>query len=259
MVQAFQVLSSGGNIITANYQQNLEEAADIPRVTAFLDQTSIEAEAFALKSVIGLFQQFALKKRFGDGALDDMTTDLTREINAEIGGRFIKNYSAQAVGLTQFDTTIPAGAAYSEVQHRTAYALRMADAEAELIKNAGRGTIKVMIVGREHAAVVRGLDGFSLLSDGNSLGAHIFGMYKGITYIRVPEEALLSAKLGIGLYTGAHPLESAGVFAPFMPLTITQLSPEKPNPLSDQKAAATMAGIKVVVPQYATKFDIIST
>lgn len=248
-----------GHQVLASYQQNLEEATDIAKMTSFLDQTDITAQAYALKSTMGLFQQFALRKQFGDSALDEMTLDLTREINAEIGGDFIRAYSANAVGTTTFDKTIPVGAAYSEEQHRRAYALRMADAESTMISNAGRGTIKVMIVGREHAAIVRGLDGFNLLSDGNSLGAHIFGTYKGVTYIRVPEQALLDSKAGIGLYTGAGALESAGVYAPFMPLTVSNWSVEKPNPLMDQKAAATMAGIKVVVPAYATKFNIIES
>ena len=245
----------GADAIWADYQQNLEEAADIRRITSELDSTSIEAKPYALKGVMGMFQAFALKKQFGDSALDDMTMDLTREINAEIGGDFIRKYVSNAVGTTTFSLTIPTNT--SEIEHRKSYALRMSDAEAVMVGNVGRGAIKVMIVGREHAAIVRGLDGFNLLSDGGSLGAHIFGTYKGITYVRVPEEALLAAKSGIGLFTGASPLESAGVYAPFMPLTV-QSSPLGPNPLTEQKVAATMAGTKVVVPGYATKFNIVA-
>ncbi|PJF38144.1 MAG: hypothetical protein CUN55_18505, partial [Phototrophicales bacterium] len=158
------------------------------------------------------------KKAIGDSALDDMTLELTREINAEVGGDLIAKYVASAVGTTTFSKTVPT--AISEKQHRESYAFRMADAEDVMMSNAGRGAIKVMIVGRSHGALVRGLDGFQLLSDGGSLGAHIFGIYKGVTYIRVPEQALLDANAGIGLYTGASALESAGVYAPFMPLTI---------------------------------------
>lgn len=248
-----------GEKVFASYQQNLEEAADIPKVTTFLDQTSIEAKAYALKSTIGIFQQFALKKTFGESALDDMTMDLTREINAEIGGDFIRSYSANAQGTTEFDRTLPVGAAYTLREYYQNYMIKMSDAENVMMGNVGRGVIKVMIVGREHASIVKNIDGFKVLSDGGSLGAHIYGVLDGVTYIRVPEQALLDAKAGIGLYTGATPLESAGVYAPFMPLTITQLSPEKPNPLMDQKAAATMAGTKVVVPGYATKFNIIAS
>lgn len=244
------------NQVYASYQQNLEEAADIPKIQAFLDSKQVKAKAYALKSVIGMFQQYTLKKRFGDSALDELTIDLTREINSEISADLINQYQAVAQGTTQFSLTIPTN--ISERQHRESYAFRMADAEQKIISNAGRGTVKVMIVGSEHAALVRGLDGFQLLSDGNSLGAHIFGIYKGVTYVRIPDSTLMAAKSGIGLYTGASPMESAGCYCPFMPLTVTQLSPEKFNPLADQKAAATMAATEALVPQYCTKFDIVA-
>jgi hypothetical protein len=250
------VAPQAGDKIFASYQQNLELAEDIPKIQAFLNQKLVKAKAYALKSVIGMFQQYTLKKRFGDSALDEMTMDLTREINSEIAADLIRQYLVGAQGSTNFSLTVPAG--ISERQHRESYAFRMADAERVMIGNAGRGTVKVMIVGTEHAALVRGLDGFQLLSDGNSLGAHIFGTYKGVTYVRVPDSSLLGTKEGIGLYTGASPLESAGCYCPFMPLTVTQLSPEKVNPLADQKAAATMAATAALVPQYATKLDLVA-
>jgi hypothetical protein len=244
-----------GDIIKVDYTQNLEAMADVPKIDHFLDSTDVDAKPYALKAVMGLFQMFELKKRIGDSAIQDVATDLTRSINNEIGGDFIRQYDAIAGGATQFSLTAPS--AVSEHDHRRSYAYRQADAEADLISRAGRGTIKVMIVGREHAALVRGLDGFNLLSDSNSLGAHVFGSYRGVTYVRVPEENLLAAKKGIGLYTGSSPLESAGVYAPYMPLTI-QDSSLSPNPLNQQKVAATMAATKVVVPQYAVRFDVVA-
>jgi hypothetical protein len=244
-----------GDKILVDYFQNYEEMADVPRIDHFLDSTDVNAKPYALKAVMGLFEMFELRQRLGDSALQDVATDLTRSINNEIGGDFIRQYDSIAGGSTSFSLTVPS--AVAEYEHRRSYSFRMADAEADLISRAGRGTIKVMIVGREHAALVRGLDGFNLLSDSNSLGAHIFGTYRGVTYVRVPEEALLAAKKGIGLYTGSSPLESAGVYAPYMPLTI-QDSPLSPNPLSQQKVAATMAATKVVVPQYAVRFDVVA-
>lgn len=241
--------------ILVDYYQNYEEMADVPRISQFLDSTDVSAKPYALKTVMGIFQMFELRQRIGDSALQDMATDLTREMNNEIGGDFIRSYTGVAQGATQFSLTAPANV--SERDHRLSYAFRMADAEADLITRAGRGTVKVMIVGREHAAVVRGLDGFQLLSDSNSLGAHVFGIYKGVTYVRVPEQALLDAKRGVGLYTGSSPLESAGVYAPYMPLII-QDSPLSPNPLTQQKVAATMAATKVVVPQYVVNFNVVA-
>lgn len=240
--------------IYVEYQQNMELASDLPKMTSFLDQTDVEAQSYVLKTVVGMFQQFALKQQFGDSALEDTAMDLTKEINAEIGGDFIVKYLAAAQGNTNFSLTQPAGV--SEKLHRESYAFRMADAEAVILGNAGRGTIKVMIVGREHAALVRGLDGFNLLSDGGSIGPHIFGTYKGVTYVRVSEDALLAAKAGIALYTGSSAIESAGVYCPFMPLTVRSAPANNNNPLQDQTVAATLAATKVVVPQFITKFTV---
>lgn len=245
-----------GDIIRVDYLQNYEEMADVPQIDHFLDSTDVNAKPYALKAVMGLFEMFELRQRIGDSALQDVATDLTRSINNEIGGDFIRQYDSIAGGTTTFDRTAPS--AVSDYDHRRSYIFKMADAEDDLISRAGRGTIKVMMVGREHAAIVRGLEGFQLLSDSNSLGAHVFGTFRGVTYVRVPETALLAAKSGVGLYTGSSPLESAGVYAPYMPLTI-QDSPLSPNPLTQQKVAATMAATKVVVPQYAVRFDIVAT
>ena len=126
------------------------------------------------------------------------------------------------------------------------------------MSNSGRGVIKTVIAGHLHCAKLRGMDGFNLLSDGGSLGAHIFGTHKGVTYIRVPDESLLDKRAGLGIFTGAKPLESAGVYAPYMPLTIGA-SPLGPNPLTEQKVAASMAGTKCVVPAYVTNFNIAVT
>jgi hypothetical protein len=42
----------------------------------------------------------------------------------------------------------------------------------------------------------------------------------------------------------------------FMPLAVTGTIPQAPNPLISQKAAAVWAGVDVLVPQYATRFNI---
>jgi hypothetical protein len=253
---------ANGVKVFASFQVNLEDAADIPRMTSFLDSTIIEAHAYALKSVVGMFQQFALKKQFGDSYLDDLVVDLTKEINAELGGDMISKYSQSFASgggsATTFSKALPSGAAYTEKMYRENYALRLGEVETKMIESSGRGTVKVMIVGRNHAAFVRNLEGFNVLSDGATLGCHIFGTYKGIVYVRVPEEQLLGSDEGIALYSGASALESAGVYAPFMPLTIVNKPAGGANPLLDQTVGATMAGLKVVVPAFIQKLDLVA-
>ena len=249
---------TAAKVVTAAYQQNLEEAADVAKISTFMDSTMIEAEAFALKSVVGIFQQFALRKQFGDSYLEDMSVDLTKEMNAELAGRGIQMLNGAFGGTaTTFSKALPVGAAYTEKQYRENYALKLADVERAMIAQSGRGAVKVMVVGADHAAFVRGLEGFQVLSDGSALGAHIFGTYKGITYVRVPETAILGGDEGIALYSGASALEAPLVYAPFMPLTVLDNKATGANPLQSQTVAATMAGLKVVVPQFIQKLNLV--
>lgn len=247
-----------GKKVFAEYQVNLEESADIPKMSSFLDSTMIEAHAYALKSVVGMFQQFALKQQFGDSYLDDLTLDLTKEINAEVGGDMISMYKAAFSGTpVTFSKALPVGAAYTEKQYRENYALKLSEVETKMIEASGRGTVKIMIVGRGHAAFVRNMEGFKVLSDGASLGCHIFGEYNGVVYVRCPEESIMPSDEAIALYSGSSALESAGVYAPFMPLTIANKPAGGANPLLDQTVGATMAGLKVVVPQFIQKLNLV--
>ena len=250
---------TAGDKIMVDYVQNLEEMSDVRRLGSQLRSDNITAIPYALKGVSGMFQMFELKQTFGDSALQDMTDDLVRGINSEIGGDIISKYKSNAIGTTEFGDYNPlVHVGVPEADHMASYVYRRSEAESVIMSNTGRGVIKVVVAGHLHCAKLRGMDGFNLLNDGGSIGSHIFGTHKGVTYIRVPDETLLDKRAGLGIFTGAKPLESAGVYAPYMPLTIGQ-SPLGPNPLTDQKVAASMAGTKCVVAGYVTNFNLVVT
>lgn len=242
--------------IRVSYQQNLEKAQDIAKIESFFDSKEIEARAYALKSTVGLMQQFTLQKMYGDSAMDEMTKDLVRAVNMEVFGDLLSKLLTSAQGTTSFSKTPASGV--SPWENKMSYVDKMYEADSTIVGNAGRGQISVMIVGREHAALAASIPSFEKISDGRSLGAHIFGKLNDVLYIRVPEDALMGgdAKRGVGIFKGDSPFDSACVYAPFMPLTMTGLIPELPNPLVSQNAAATMAGVEVLVPQYATNFNV---
>lgn len=160
------------------------------------------------------------------------------------------------MGTTTFTKATPS-TAISYFEHKMTYIDKVADAENEMLSHAGRGKISVLIVGRSHAAVLRGLPGFTLVSDGNTLGAHVFGTYEGITIIRVPETTLMPANNGVGIWKGLSPFEAAAVYAPFMPLVVTGVLPEAPNPFVSMRGAGVWAGVDTLVPSFATNFNIV--
>lgn len=255
--------------IVVSYQENYEAAEDIPKIESYWDSIDIEAQVYALKATIGMLQSYTLQKQYGESAMDELAKDLIRAINTEIMGDFVSQLTVGAVGTTTFDLTPGTGTSFFE--HKQEYFDKLNFADAEMTKNAGRGKISVMVVGRDHAAFIAGLPGFKKLSDGRSLGAHIFGELNGVVYVRVPQDVLMSngdtnpaallagSRSGLGIFKGDSPFDAACVYSPFMPIMSTDDLPVVKNPLLSQKAAATMAGVKLIVPQYATKLNLIKS
>lgn len=255
---SFAAAPAMGAAISIEFQQNLEKAADLPAIESYWDSRTVEAQVYALKSTIGMLQQFALQKQYGESALDELSADLIRSLNQEIFGDLLSKILAAAPGTSKFYRKAPTGVSYFE--HKMTYTDQLAQANASMAGAAGRGQISVMVVGRQHAAVVEGIPGFKKLSDGKALGAHIFGELNGVVYVRVNEDAMMGgdAYRGVGIFKGDSPFDAAAVYAPFMPLAVTSDLPMA-NPLNTQRAAATMAAVDLIVPQYLTNFNIVDT
>lgn len=245
---------SYSNNIIVSYQQNYELSTDLPQIDTYFASTGIFAQVYALKGTIGLLQSYAMSKRFGLAAEDELAKDLVQEINREIGGDLIRLLSASAQGSTTYSDTPPTGVSLFE--HRQTYKYFLSAAEEQLIANAGRGTISLLIVGKVHASIIQTLPGFTKLYDGNGLGSHVFGTLDGITVIRVMESNILADDAGLAVWKGLSPFEAAAVYAPYMPLTVTAVLPQAPNPLQSMRAAAVWAGVSSLVPEYVTAFNV---
>jgi len=88
---------ASGNLLI-DYATDFEESAnaDIPKVSFFTDSTDISAEIFVVGSEVGLFKSYSMRKRFGKAAEEEMVTDLTNEITAELGNTVIRRLTAAA-------------------------------------------------------------------------------------------------------------------------------------------------------------------
>lgn len=129
-------------------------------------------------------------------------------------------------------------------------------AENLMLGLAGRGTISVMIAGRNACSIIGTLPGFTKISDGKMLGPHIYGTLDGITIVRIPSASVLDPNRILCLYKGSSPFEAAVVYSPYMPLVVTTALPTGANPLLSQKAAAIWAAITTVVPNFAVRIVI---
>ncbi len=98
-----------GATVAFQYGTNFEESGAVPKITSILASDDISAEIFVLSSELGLFKSYAMKKRFGRSAEDEMTNDLTNEITAEVGNTAIARLNAVTVGTRSWSRTPPAG------------------------------------------------------------------------------------------------------------------------------------------------------
>ncbi|MEM1813693.1 MAG: hypothetical protein QXE04_00220 [Thermoplasmatales archaeon] len=224
-----------------------------------LVSTVVRAKIYALKGVTGLFKSYAMQKRFGIAAEEELAIDLINAINSEICGDLIKKINASVPGNANvvWSVSTPAGVSYFE--HKQSLKDAFAGAERKIIENAKRGNISFIIAGTGVASVLRTLFGWETIYEGHGIAtAHLFGRIDGIPVIRVTDTSVLDPNVAICGYKGPSAFEAPAVFAPYMPLTVTNVLPT-PHPLVTQRAAAVWAAVEVLVKNFLSKLTITGT
>lgn len=249
----FATAPAAGSNIHVMYQTDFEAAENIPKILTKLESTTVKAEVFALRDTSGMLQSYAMRQRFGRSLDEEIATDLIAAINAEIMGRVARMASRYAMDTVTWKEQPLTGV--SDADHRLSFKYKLAECEANILKNSGRGTISAMLGGRHVCSIISTLPGFVKISDGSTLGPHIFGTLDGITVVRITEAHLMDPMTLVLMYRGGSPFDAAIVYAPYMPLVVTSAIPT-PNPLVSQKAAAVWSGIKTLVPNFMTKLVV---
>ena len=240
--------------IVADYDSNFEAMTEIPTVRTTFESLSVQARVYALRTEIGLFKSYSMSKRFGMNVEEVLAQDLTQELTTEVSANVVSTAYLNAVGETHWDKKTPSGISYTE--HKLTFFDAIANAESEILKNAGRlNGAPVLIVGNKVAAIIRTLPGFKPAPNVNAvLGTHFYGTLEGKVVIRsivLPEnEALLVAK-------GSTMFDAGLVYAPYLPLFVTDTYHGMDhNPLNGQKAVALEAAIAAPVKTLITKLVV---
>lgn len=110
----FMAAPASGASIAASYEQLIEAQEDVAGIAGTLASTDIRAEVFALKSEVGILQEYSFSKRFGRLAMDEVAQDLTAELTRVTNTAAIQRLNAAAVGLTTWDRTAPNAVSYAE-------------------------------------------------------------------------------------------------------------------------------------------------
>jgi len=195
-----------------------------------------------------------MSKRFGTNPDELIAKDLVTELNAELSKATIIEAYTKATGVVEWSKTPPAGVSYTE--HKLTFFDAMANAETEILNNAGRfNGSSVLVAGTSAAAVIRTMPGFipadNLVA---ALGTHFFGTLDGKPVIRsivLPTNEMLVISKGSGYF------DNALVYSPYLPLFVSNaMDGQDHNPLKSQKAVATQAAITAPVYTLITKIKI---
>lgn len=244
-----------GKAINVTFGTNFEGADDIPTLSSEYSTIPVTAEIYALKDSIGMNYSYAMRKRFGVVAEDEVANHLISALNSEITNTMIQKYRVKAMGNTNWSKTPDSGVSYAE--HKQTFYDAIASVEAQILSNTGKGIISVMIAGKTACATLSTLPGFTRVTDGNTQGPHIYGTLNGVIVIRVPMSSVLPDSEILCIYNNqTSPFESAGVYAPYMPLMVTQTLPDGRNPLRNQRAACVWAATEVMIPGFVSKLTI---
>lgn len=237
--------------LTATYGQDFEAGAAYPRIIGQNQSTDIEAQIFVLGSEVGLFKSFAMKKRFGTIAEDEMITDLTNAITAEIGNTLIYNITQNVTGpIVQWSKS---HTNYSWAEHKLELKDSLLRSESNILQNAGRGNISVMIAGPDASSTLAMLPGFQR-TEVNASGPALYGTLDGISVIRSP---YTDTNKIITIYKGTSMFDAAVVYSPYMPLFVSNTLPVPNNVLQRQGIACVWSGIKVVAPAFINAVEIV--
>lgn len=246
----------------ADYVCLPEAMTDIQKLTMRLQQKPIWARLFTLKGTLGTAEAYQLKKRYGVNGEQMMAEDLTAAINMEIMNEAVGIIQANMPAIVLNDTT---GATKWKRQpqqgvdyfsHKMTILDVLADSNSLLQETAGRGNVNCHIAGNRAAAIYSTLPGWTPLFDDDSYGPHIYGKINGVPVIRIPQNTILDKWTTLSIHKGKTPFDAPLVYAPYMPLVLTQLLPQAYNMFLQMQGAAIWAGLDPLVSNLTTQMVV---
>ncbi len=244
-----------GKTVSVTFETDYEASGDLPTTQLQFVSSDVRAEVFATRTEYGQLKTFELRNTFGTDIEQEVISDITSELNAEIGNTLIKRISNAAVGSATWSAA--PGTNVSESEHLLAFRFRIAEAAQTIAENAGRGDVSVIVCGTKIAALFEKMEPVFKKTGVASSGPTLWGIWNG----RVPVIRSLQT-IGASdmycIYKGSGLFDSSAVYAPYMPLIINGKIPMVNNVLKQQAYAASMAAIKVVIPNFITKVSVTS-
>jgi len=243
----------GQTNIYVTYEVVAESAVDVPRIHSEWVDKPVRAEWYTLATDWGMFEEYIAANEYGVNLPEELVKDLVGAMNAEICRRIIDLIVANRPNANTKTWKRQPQSGVSSVEHAFAMRQTFNDADALLLKTAGRGEVTAWVVGRNFATRFKDIDGFNQLSEKSWFGPHIFGTWNGVTIIRVPANEMLDENHAYGVSLISD-FEAPVVNCPYMALMMTDELPHGlDNPFRRQKGVATSTAIEPMVTNLITR------
>lgn len=226
-------------------------APRLDKINTLYTSKEIWAEVTALSSDFGMLSNASFEKRWGKSNSEEIAQDLTDEIVEILNVKCMRMIYDNQVGMTVWDRKPFSGVSYLE--HKMTMIDSISNAESEIHLRTGKGVMNRIIAGRKAAAALCGMEDFVRFTD-NETSLGIFGSYKGVLVARatnlLPDDEMTIVSNPNGYFNAPV------VYAPYIPLFVTDPVSDVNNPLRGTVAAAIWSGMESINPALATGFKI---
>lgn len=247
--------------ILGNVASDFEaDGSSIAKLNVEYDSRVVKAHTFTLQADTSILASFISKKRLGidanKRAVEVLQQQVLREITNDAISKIGAAVNADPLKTTQFNLSHPQ--AISVQAHLNSYNLTHSKVQSKMAEYSGKGNFGAMIAGTEFCEFLTGLNEFKqegIISDDPTYFGTLGGRYGNVKVVRAPQMKADEKKAAYCVYQNSK-VDAAAVFAPFMPVVVTNDIPVSDNLLQRRSLIASMATTEVVVDRYLQKVSL---
>ena len=244
------------------YTLNVEDSGDIASFTGGLARLPITCDTIALAGEYGIFQDFAIFKKIGKAADEDVIQDLTNMTNFQLFNRLMiggsSTVNVDGVPASGVMNCVPAS--HQMIWYRQPnttsnnyYSLqapeiarKLSQMDGFIQQDMGRGSANVLVAGTNAIADLEFLPDFEPIEVG-TYGAKVKGKFRNRIVISNPAQ---DANTIYGFYKGTQDFDAATYCATYMPITMSDVLVGQGGNLARRaRVLATWAASGVAVPE----------
>ena len=229
---------------TATYEYNNEQVPDlkVPEINLSLAQIPIFAKSRKLAAYWGFDAAYDLKQQYGAEILEVMSAQAAGEIAHEIDTEIVSKLVTGAAAGTEITWNKVPPVGVNALDHYDSFWITLTQGAKQIFNATQRVQPNFIVCGSNVAAVIEVMRNFDATGSSDAVGPHFIGTLGGRykCYI-VPA---IDPNVFVMGYKGTNFLETGFVYAPYIPITSTDIL--MPADFRGQQGYATSYGTKMI-------------